>query len=96
MGSCLQENFTWLSTEISLDINPPLLEKLEDIQHLLLLCRLLKVGEKYMNAFLFTETAVIPIKYRINRKLRQKIETPEHALLDCKSNAELVNIHEQI
>ena len=73
MGSCLQENFTWLSTEISLDINPPLLEKLEDIQHLLLLCRLLKVGEKYMNAFLFTETAVIPIINSIQDK--QKIET---------------------
>jgi hypothetical protein len=51
--------------EISLDIDPPLLEKLEDIQHLFL-CRLLlvNVGEKCMNALLFTETAVIPIKYR--------------------------------
>jgi hypothetical protein len=49
--------------EISLDINLPLLEKLEDIQRLFL-CRLLNVGEKCMNAFLFTETAVIPLKYR--------------------------------
>ena len=49
--------------EISLDINPDLLEKLEDIQHLFL-CRLLDVGEKCMNALLFTETAVLPIKYR--------------------------------
>ena len=49
--------------EISLDINPLLLEKLEDIQHLFL-CRLLNVGEKCMNALLFTETAITPIKYR--------------------------------
>ena len=49
--------------KISLDINPPLLEKLEEIQHLFL-SRLLNVGEKCMNAVLFTETAVIPIKYR--------------------------------
>ena len=49
--------------EISLDINLPLLEKLEDIQRLFL-CRLLNVGEKCMNAFLFTETAIIPLRYR--------------------------------
>jgi len=49
--------------EISLDINPLLLEKLDETQHLFL-GRLLNVGEKYMKAFLFTETAIIPIKYR--------------------------------
>jgi len=49
--------------EICLDINPPLLEKLEDIQHRFL-GRLLNVGEKCLSALLFTETAIIPIKYR--------------------------------
>jgi hypothetical protein len=48
--------------EICLDINPPLLEKLEDIQHRFL-GRLLNVGEKCLSALLFTETAIIPIKY---------------------------------
>ena len=49
--------------EICLDINPPLLEKLEDIQHRFL-GRVLNVGEKCLSALLFTETAIIPIKYR--------------------------------
>jgi hypothetical protein len=49
--------------EISLDVNPPLLEKLEEIQHRFL-GRLLNVGEKCLSALLFTETAIIPIKYR--------------------------------
>jgi hypothetical protein len=49
--------------EICLDINPTLLEKLEDIQHRFL-GRLLNVGEKCLSALLFTETAIIPIRYR--------------------------------
>ena len=49
--------------EICLDVNPPLLEKLEDVQHRFL-GRLLNVGEKCLSALLFTETAIIPIKYR--------------------------------
>jgi hypothetical protein len=36
----------------------------------------------------------IPRSERLCRFCKQKIETPEHALLDCKSNAELVNIRE--
>jgi hypothetical protein len=52
-----------VGAEICLDIKPPLLEKLEDIQHRFL-GRLLNVGEKCLSALLFTETAIIPIKYR--------------------------------
>ena len=44
--------------EICLDINPPLLEKLEDIQHRFLGRLLnLNVDEKCLTALLFTETA---------------------------------------
>ena len=42
--------------KICLDINPPLLEKLEDIQHRFL-GRLLNVDKKCLTALLFTETA---------------------------------------
>ena len=38
---------------------------------------------------------IIPRLERLCQFCKQKIETPEHALLDCKSNPELVNICEQ-
>ena len=83
--------------EICLDINPQLLEKLEEVQHLFL-CRLLNVGEKCMKALLFTETAIIPIKYRrvitALKYLKYLLELPPdtyaaHAMRDSLSLASL-------
>ena len=57
-------SWSWNKSQYN-HINP--WRNLEDIQHLFLCqCRLLNVGEKCMNAILFTETAVIQvlIKYR--------------------------------
>ncbi|PPQ81254.1 hypothetical protein CVT26_015075 [Gymnopilus dilepis] len=69
--------------EICLDIDPPLLELLENIQHRFLQ-KLLSVGEKCPTPLLFTETAIIPLRYRrINyalNYLKYLLQLPDDAL----------------
>jgi hypothetical protein len=50
-------------SEIVLDINRPSIDKLADVQHLFIR-RLLRVGSRSMLAPLFTETGILPLRFR--------------------------------
>jgi len=50
--------------EISPDIDPSLLKLLEDVQHRFIRRCILRVSDTCLTVALFTETAIMPIRYR--------------------------------
>ena len=59
------------------------------ITHIVLSCHFLAVER------LRWRRPIIPREERLCRFCKQEIETPEHALLECKTNTELLNIREK-